>query len=216
MTRSKNNPGSLSSRIPGAVLLMLLPVIAVWVALEGRNFDAEVYGLDERDRSVTSGTRGPKQAPTPQAPGNLIPDSLLPPLPSNAAYRPSGPAEHYDTETVYEKINGAAPEYLQLGFRELLARTYDPVDPDLFGCEVFIYDMTTSENARKIFAQQRSKGVKAVNIGVAGYRFGATWFFHQASFYVNVLNADEGKEAERFSEMLARGVAQRIHALPAR
>ena len=187
---------SLSSRITGAVLLAMLPVIVAWVVLEGRNHEAEV--------------RVPEA--TPPAAKNLIPDALLPPVAADAPYRVSGPVEHYDTETVYEKINGAAPEYLALGYRELMTLSYMPKDPERFGCEVFVYDMTTTENARKIFLQQRGEGVEDVAVGEAGYRAGATWYFHQGPYYVNVLNADEGKAAEAFSEALARGLAGRIGA----
>ncbi len=187
---------SLSSRITGAVLLVLLPVIGAWVVLEGRSHEAEV----------------PVPEATPPVAGNLIPDSLLPLVAADAPYRVSGPVEHYDTETVYEKINGAAPEYLALGFRELMTLSYAPKDPERFGCEVFLYDMASGENARKIFQQQRGEKVEDVAVGEAGYRVDATWYFHQGPYYVNVLNADEGEAAEAFSEGLAKGLAGRIGA----
>jgi len=142
--------------------------------------------------------------------------NVLPPAPSNAIYRVDEPSQFFDAKTIYEKIDGAAPEYLDLGFRELMTQAYAPLDARRFGCELFVYDMGAPQNAKKIYEQQRGQGAKAEEIGESGYRFGATWFFHQGLCYVIVTNSDEGADAERFSEQLARGVALRIASSPSR
>ena len=209
--------------------MALLLIVATWVAIQGRRYDPGLYGFipPERgeagaavrgaeDREVPSPSEG-VQATVSEA-KRLIPESLLPPIGENDLYQASGGPAHYDRGAIYEKIDGAAPEYLELGFRELMTQAYASRAPDSFGCEVFVYDMASSENAGRIYRKQRGEGLEDAAVGDwaeagSGCRFGATWFFHEGPYYVTVLNSDEGEGAERFSEALARGVAERIRAV---
>jgi len=222
----------VQSRVAGIALLALLPTVATWVAIQGRRYDPGLYGFTppERgaagaaapgaeNRQVPSASEGP-QASFSEA-KRLIPESLLPPIGENDLYQASGAPAHYDRGAVYEKIDGAAPGYLELGFRELMTQAYASRAPDSLGCELFVYDMGSSENAGRIYRKQRGEGVEDAAVGDsaeagAGCRFGATWFFHDGPYYVTVLNSDEGEGAERFSEALARGVAERIEAVSTR
>src|SRR5690606_36460567 len=95
-------------------------------------------------------------------------------------------------------------------FRELMTRAYEGQTEDLFQCDLFIYDMATAENAAAIYEQQRDPSLSSVEVGDGGYRYMATWFFHQGPYYVTILNADEGEAAEAFSEELARAVSAAI------
>ena len=170
--------------------------------------------------SQTEPTPGPAVPPVegpisaaPAAPAaKQIPETLLPPMAATADYQPKGPIEHFNRETLYEKINGAAPDYLERGFRFLMARNFAPRDPEAYGCELSIYDMGSPDGARKIFERERGEGLEAVTVGEAGYRTGASWYFYQAHYYVIILNTDEGAAAEAFSRMLATQVSTRIQA----
>ncbi len=225
MTPKQNPPRTPSSRTRavGIILAALLPVVAAAVALKGRHYDPELYGFGEENSRPASekgpsresppsetSTEGDPATKTPaQATGNLIPETLLPALAESPVYQTGASPFHFDPKTIYEKINGAAPEYLDLGFRELMTLAFEPKDEEHYGCELFVYDMASPENARKIYEQQRGEGATDTDVGDSGYRFAAAWFFHKGPYYVIVMNADEGEEAERFSETLARGVAER-------
>lgn len=201
----------MRTRAVGAALLLLLPAVAVWVALEGRSDEATARASEAGGPAAAASAN----TPTPAAPAT-IPEARLPPVPAGAYCLASDPPEHYDEATLYEKIDGAAPAYFERGFRALLTQTYAPRDPERFGCELFLYDMGTPANAAAIFADQRGAGAAAVAVGREGYRAGASWFFHAERYYVIVLNADEGADAERFSEQIARGVDARIRGGAAR
>ncbi len=130
MTKSKlRKKPNRSTIVTGGVLLIIPPLIALWVALEGRGLqDEPVRATFEQSETAAS----PTPQPTPDIPatpttlppkddGHVIAEALLPAVAADAIYQPTLPA-HWDSDTIYEKINGAAPEYFDVGFRELLTQ----------------------------------------------------------------------------------------------
>ena len=227
----------LSARIAGILLLALLPIIALWVAAKGRHYDPALYdaaaesSATEAKRaaarpavtplpaqavsvseipSPVPATAAPSPVPASPAQAHLISEALLPPIPAGAIYKLDDTPQFFDSKTIFDKIDGAAPQFLELGFRELMTQSYAPVNPDLFGCEIFVYEMTSPANAKSICEKQDTGQSRKVGIGDGGRRFAAAWSFHQGPYYVIVSNADQGEAPEKFSEQMARGLAEKI------
>ncbi len=92
----------------------------------------------------------------------------FPPQVLDGGWSASGPVEHYDTETVFNKIDGAADQLLQYGLKQLDWLTIVQKDTkDELTIE--LYDMAAAENALGIFAAQRGKEKIVQKAGAAYY-----------------------------------------------
>lgn len=76
-------------------------------------------------------------------------------LTSPLDYKKTGPLENYSPETLFEKINGKAPLYLESGFIRLQSQRFVHNSNTALWFEVFIYNMTTDLNAFSVFSTQR-------------------------------------------------------------
>ena len=225
MAKTSRNVGkrpiSPAALAAGAILIALLPAIALAVLWKGRHYQA-----DASEASVAADAAPPAPAETPEsaaAPaakpaGSQEPSSapsagaaaLLPTVDASAGYTADGAPAVFDRETVYEKINGAAPPFLDLGMKTLTSQAYAGKDPKSGGCEIFIYDMGSAQSAAAIYDQERSGQAENANYGDGAYQAGSTLFFHQGPYYVTILNTDEGREAEAFSKWLAKAVSEKM------
>src|SRR5512144_1193881 len=92
------------------------------------------------------GTADRAKETSPAAP---MPKEQILPLPE--AMSPLSPAEHFDRETLSDKIDGKAELYLSAGFTRLdCQRVSLAGQPDAW-IEVFVYDMGSVENAYAVF-----------------------------------------------------------------
>jgi len=90
----------------------------------------------------------------------LIPGSPLT-LPVNFDF--SGKREQYNSETLYEKINGKAPLYLGAGFSTLSTQRFmHREDPSLW-FELYVYDMGTALNAFSVYSNQKRPGATVIS-----------------------------------------------------
>jgi hypothetical protein len=159
-------PKLMRKRIPpvetafGAGFLVLLVLVALWVLSRRDAFDpterdisfetlqaASVEDTLYRrplQRWVESGTAGGAVA-SPEL--GVFPDGLL-----AGGWELDGRVENYDPDNVYEKINGAAEQYLAFGFRALHYATLAREGSFL---TVELYDQGEFRNALGIFAAQR-------------------------------------------------------------
>ncbi|HPO15724.1 MAG TPA: hypothetical protein PLI09_19940 [Candidatus Hydrogenedentes bacterium] len=80
----------------------------------------------------------------------------------------SGPVERYDTDTVFNKIDGAADQLLQYGLKQLDWLTIVQKDTK-FGLDIELYDMGAAENALGIFAAQRGNEKTVLREGAVYY-----------------------------------------------
>jgi len=76
-------------------------------------------------------------------------------LSSPTNFKKAGSPEKYDRETLFEKINGKAPLYLDAGFIELASQRFIQVDDSSQWFELYIYDMATTANAFSVYSTQR-------------------------------------------------------------
>lgn len=93
---------------------------------------------------------------------------IFPPEILDGGWTPATRIQEFDESNLYEKINGAAPQYFQFGFVRL---HFIGLEQAAAGLELNIelYDMGAFENALGIFAAQRDKDRELEELGNAHY-----------------------------------------------
>lgn len=158
-----------AAALVGAVLLA-----ALWVLLQRDNYDPS-----ERDISLEALQAGsiaddlyhtplktwiePGRVPA----GNSGPDlGIFPSSLLEGGWSLRGRVETYDPDNLYEKINGAAEQYLSFGFQRLHYLTLEEEGRSLI---LELYDQTRFRNALGIFAAQRDASRKVLGEGTLYY-----------------------------------------------
>ncbi len=97
--------------------------------------------------------------------------------------------ESYDGETLFEKINGKAPLYLEAGFRSLNTRRFAKIGDERLWMEVFAYDMGDARNSFSVFSQQRREDAR--DLPALGYAYisSGSLFFAKGRFYVEIIGS---------------------------
>lgn len=109
-------------------------------------------------------------------------------------FKPVGDAETYNTDTLYEKINGKAPMYQEVGFEKLTSRRYEMAGNSDLGLELYLFDMGNAKNAFCVYSRQkRADGVNLAELQY-GYRAGNAVYFSQGRIYVEMIGFSESRQ----------------------
>lgn len=151
----------------GVAFIVLLAAAGLWIFAQKSNFNPadrdisiEVLETDSVEDTLYqkplklwqepgTATGGPAQVNL-----GLFPASIL-----NDGWTVDGRVESYDPDNLYEKINGAAEQYLSFGFKKLHYVTVGQGD-DFVTIE--IYDQGSFPNTLGIFAAQRDESRSVV------------------------------------------------------
>ncbi|MBI1318788.1 MAG: hypothetical protein GC168_07540 [Candidatus Hydrogenedens sp.] len=117
-------------------------------------------------------------------------------------WQPSTRPQEFVADNLYEKINGAAPQYIDFGFQKLY---YIGLVQPATNAEISIemYDMGEFQNALGIFAAQRDASRDVINRGHA--------YFYETSlgaigiagtYYFKIAGAEPGPEIEKKTQYL--------------
>ncbi len=148
-----------------AGLLLLLPVIALAIYIEGQRYDPEIF-----DFSKTSGNALAKYFPSSS--GNLT---------------RKGPARVFTKENLYEYINGHAEFFISSGFNSLAVAGYGMKgeEADTPAYTVDIFDMGSPGGALGVISQE-AKGLKTFEDGFIGYKSRKSVMFIKGPYYVKL------------------------------
>jgi hypothetical protein len=124
-------------------------------------------------------------------------------LPAGVA--PLTPAEHFDRDSLSEKIDGKAELYLSAGFRRLDCQRVQPATPPGSWVEVFIYDMGSVQNAYAVFSLQRRTDSEALSLAEFAYRAENALFLVHGPYYLEVIASGTDEALMRSAEQLASG-----------
>lgn len=165
---------SLAETLFGVGFMLLLALASLWVGTQGDAFDPSDRDLSlEAIRDEGSGLSlyaPPLKRWSETAAGaateeridlGIFPARLLDP-----DWRLDGRVETYDPSNLYEKINGAAEQYIGFGFRRLHYVTVAR-EPHLLTVE--IYDQGQFRNVLGIFSAQRGPGRRVKTLGEVFY-----------------------------------------------
>ena len=178
MDSSRTTP-KLAEKIIGYGLIILLALIAAAILLNHHNYDYEPPGIE-----LTN-------AEFPANQGN-IGTELLPLL--SPGFKAKTAPEVFDSDSLYEKINGKAGMYTQAGFKQLRCLRFADAQDENLWAEIFIYDMGDPRNAFAVFSTQRRPDAASLPITPFAYRAGNSIFLTTAGNYVEILTGfDSGK-----------------------
>ncbi len=135
-------------------------------------------------------------------------------FPKISGFKPETKVLTYNTENLYEYINGAADAYLAYGFKLLLSRDFSWQDLTF---TVDIYDMGSRINAFGMYKTERPKSATDLGLGVEGvvsppYQC----LLLKGTYYVKV-NAYEGEFDESSGYLVVKAIAAALEgskALP--
>ena len=126
--------------------------------------------------------------------------------------KPAGDTEFYSPDSLYEKIDGRAPAYIEFHFQQLRTRSFSVPDNGGSYVDVYEYRMDSPVNAFGIFALERDPDGKPLDFATDGYSGEMGFFFRQGNCYVQVISSDQ-KPA---TMALARSVSEHLaKAIPA-
>jgi hypothetical protein len=198
----------------GGLLLVLIAGIGMGIYVKGQHYDPNLFALDQSLLADQAPARQQVKLVEESAEGRVAGEEavavgMLQGLAPDG-WRDLGPVESFTAETLYEKINGRAEQYL----------AYDVVGMDFVGLvategqfiDVFVYDMGGLANAFGIYAVERPEDARRLSLGDQGYRVESSFFFWKGSYYAQILASDVGPDMEASSEAIARAVEARLAA----
>lgn len=122
----------------------------------------------------------------------------------------STPVEHYEVETLYNKINGRSEMYMSYNVRELSWAGYiKPNEPGRF-IDVFVYDMQSASGAFGVYAAERDTDPEKVDLGRQGYTSDGNYYFWKGKYYAYVQSSHEDEEAEKAAWHVAKKLDNRL------
>jgi len=150
------------------LLIALLPVIALFLYLEGQKYDPALIRFTSSD--IGAGTDA-----------EFFPREI-------GQFSRSGQVRIYSKDNLYEYVDGHAEYFLSAGFERLTVAEYirtgtEPVSPDIV---VDIYDMGKALQAYGIFSGEVGDRGTAVQIGNRGAKTGQGISFISGKYYVKI------------------------------
>lgn len=170
-------------------LLTILFIIGVGVFVKQFDYDNSRFGIETA------------AAPKLEIAFDL--GSLTP-----AGFETLSKTEGYNSENLYEKIDGKAPLYTESGFQELLTRRFVSKDRKNLMTELYVFDMGNIKNAFSVFSVQRRPDADITSLFLPsfGYRTSNALYFVHGKYYVELVGFSES--GELFKAMVE--VAQKI------
>jgi hypothetical protein len=116
--------------------------------------------------------------------------------------------EVFDPDNLFDRINGAAPLFIENGFREMTSCDYTKGEDYM---TIQIYRHATPEDAFGMYSSERSSDLTFFEIGGEAHGNNGNMFFFAGPLYVkissNISNDDTGKAMREIAGTLARKTA---------
>jgi hypothetical protein len=122
-----------------------------------------------------------------------------------AGYESLSATERYAPETLYEKINGKAPLYLESGFVQLTTQRFINSSEQNLWMEIYLFDMGKAANAFSVFSVQRREDAEAVGIFPVsfGYKTSNGIYFSHGKYNVEMVGSEESENLVAAMEAVA-------------
>ena len=132
------------------------------------------------------------------------PNEIISWLPEVKGWQKPESKEVFNSDNLFDRINGAAPLFIENGFQEMTAFDYTKGDDYI---TVQIYRHSTPEDAFGMYSSERSSDFTFYKIGGEAHGDNGNFFFFAGSVYVkirsNVSNDETGEALRTISEALA-------------
>jgi len=150
---------------------------------------------------TTAQTPAEIKAKLPQATGWVIDDESM---------------EVFDSDNLYERINGAAPGYIWYNFEELTCFEYiqDVAGDNPPYISIQAYRHATREDAFGIYASERPSETNFLAIGAEGYQEGSMLNFFVDDLYVKIESPSTDDGVVNAIQQIAREFGRNINPQP--
>ena len=119
--------------------------------------------------------------------------------------------EHYEADNLWEYINGQADFFIDYGFVRVDTAEYRN-DQESSSVVLEVYQMGRPQEAFGIFAAERTRDDRPLEIGAQAYLGANVLGFWQAEQYVKLTSFDEGPAVEQLLISLAEEISSRFQA----
>jgi hypothetical protein len=134
--------------------------------------------------------------------------AIIPALP--AGFEELSEVETFDSENLYNKINGKAGIYLQSGFEKLTCQRFVSAADAEMWLEVFIYDMGSVRNAFAVYSVQRRQDAQPLTEPLMGYQAGGAVFLPAGRYYIEIIGSAETNQLSKAMLTIANGFMQKV------
>ncbi len=189
-----------AKRLESAISICLLAVlllIALGVFIKQSNYNMGRFGID-----ITAAELSLQMSEVNEK-RKMDLSSLAP-----AGFEILSRTEVYNSENLYEKINGKAPLYTESGFQELFTRRFVSKDRENLWLELFLYDMGTVRGAFSVYSVQRRADADILSLfePLSGYRTSNALYFVHGKYYIELVGSSESGELSKAMTEVARQI----------
>ena len=145
------------------------------------------------------------------------PADLKAKLPQVAGWNIDETVEVFDSDNLYERINGAAPGYFLFNFKELTCFEYkqNGVGDNLPYITIQVYRHASKEDAFGIYASERPSESNFLSFGTEGYQEGSMLNFFVDDCYVKIESPSSAEETVNAIKQIAQKFGSNINPQPA-
>ncbi len=180
-------------------LLAVLLITGVGVFLRQADYDISRFGVGKAAVQQSSRTAQANQKE------KMDFSPLIP-----AGFEAFSDIEVYNSENLFEKIDGKAPLYTESGFEKLFAQRFVNKDEPQLVMELYVFDMGTMRNAFSVCSLQRRTDAQVVSLFQPsfGYRTANALYFIHGRYYVELIGFSESERLIEAMEEVAGGIQQ--------
>ncbi|MCK4887318.1 MAG: hypothetical protein KAS96_08010 [Planctomycetes bacterium] len=156
------------------IILAILVFIACTVAVIQYDYDMGKFGFI---------TDEPIDTPQKQQPAKAQFISKLMPK----GFKNISRQESYNSQNLYEKINGKAPLYTETGFKSLKCQRFASSSDENLIFEAYLFDMSTARNAFAVYSVQKRADATDIPCDGFSYKTDNSVYFCSGRFYCEMV-----------------------------
>jgi hypothetical protein len=124
--------------------------------------------------------------------------------------KPMSDTEFYNSDNLFEKIDGRAPAYQDFNVQQLRCRSFSVNAAPGSYVDVYEYRFDSTIDAFGMFALERDPKGKPLDFAPDGYSGEMGYFFRQGPVYVQVIASDEKPETLALTKAIAQNRAKEL------
>ncbi|MDR1723658.1 MAG: hypothetical protein LBR84_06950 [Tannerella sp.] len=134
------------------------------------------------------------------------PDEIFSWLPEVEGWEKPDKKEVFNPDNLFDRINGAAPLFIENGFQEMTTGDYKKGEDYI---TVQVYRHATPEDAFGMYSSERSSDLTFYNIGGEAQGDDGSFFFFAGSLYVKIHGSNASDDAGKAMRLIAEALASK-------
>jgi hypothetical protein len=170
---------SFIEKIISYTIITILSIITIAILFKQSSYEIKNFGMISPNFTPTDSAIDLANVPVK----NFIPEKFQLYLQK----------EIYDSENLYEKINGKATLYTDLGFIKLLTQRFSAINNKELWFEILIYDMGSTRSSFSVFSQQRRADANVITTMKMAYNTENAIFITIGNYYIEIPGSSSSK-----------------------